>query len=345
MNIDMDNPLEGKTDLMAFFANKGINGLMNIGNTCYVNTMIQCLGHCTSFLHFVLSGKYHKKRDNIVDELRDIFIELWIHNNGVMPNKFLKYIKNHITAINVFEQNDIHEFLMLFIDRMNRDISEQVNPHQFLSKLTYEDTQIDKLKKRLDKAWINTVHKEYSPIIDYFHGQYISQIICGNCKKLHHTYELFNILDVPIHKENKTLTECLSQYTDHEYLNVNDNAEWKCDNCKESVKSLKTMKFWRLPKILIVCLKRFTHDLRKKEQDISIPQELDLTQYAIGTSQCSYSLKSIACHSGSFGRGHYYSVCKNPNGNWYRIDDTVINKMNEYYDFPSVAYVMFYELT
>ena len=327
------------------FADKGINGLMNIGNTCYINTSIQCLGHCTNFLHYVLSGKFDRTDGILMNELRELFMELWINNNGVIPNRFLKHLKTSMTSMNINEQNDIQEFLTMFIDKLNASISEKVNPDTILESLTYTDTYYDKLRKKMDRSWIMSMCREYSSLLEYFYGQTVMQIICGKCNKIHHNYEPFSILTLPIPNEQSGLMDCLKHYAKTEYLN-SDVEEWKCDGCESCTKSIKTMKFWKLPKVVSICFKRFTfteNDLRKNNAFVDIPEEISFDDYVIGPSITKYELCSVACHIGSFTNGHYYAVCKNPNGTWFRIDDTNITKLSTKFETPNMAYVAFYQ--
>jgi len=328
------------------FAGKGINGLANVSNSCYINTCIQCLGHCTSFLDFILHGNYTGKRGDLIFELKDVFNELWINDNGIIPNRFLKYVKENINEINILEQNDIQEFFTLLIDKINRSISKCIDIEKTMESTTYSDTLYDKIRKKVDKGWLQSVGKEYSPIVDFFYGQSVVQIVCGHCQKIHHTYEPFSLLLLPIQEGMCQLEDCINHYMKEEYLNDHGNDEcpkWKCDNCHNSVKSVKTTKFWRLPKVLTICLKRFTYDLRKNNTFVSIPEVLDISPHMLSNTNSRYELKSKACHIGSFSMGHYFALCKNPNGEWYKIDDTNIAKCDDYLQTPH-SYMAFYTL-
>jgi ubiquitin carboxyl-terminal hydrolase 8 len=339
--------MEKDIDKKLFFANKGLNGLMNRGNTCYINTSIQCLGHCISFLIFILSGKYERNEGHIANELREILCELWINDNGVIPNRFLKYLEVHLKSLHIQEQNDIQEFLLLFLDKLNASISIKLDVDDIVNKLQYKNNITGKLKKKLDVAWYKSVSNEYSHLVDIFYGQKISQIICGNCKKLHHNYELFSMLCVPMNEDKNDVNTCIKSYCKSEYLNEDKKSnDWKCDNCNQCSKSLKTMKLSRLPKILIISLKRFTDDMRKNYSHIDIPETLDMKEYLLNKNHVisEYQLCSIACHMGSFTNGHYYALCKNPNNKWYIIDDTNVSDIDEIRQYGNSAYMLFYEM-
>lgn len=331
------------------FAGKGLNGLANVGNTCYVNTTVQCLGHCISFLRHALERKYDEEdpKGTLLYELREILQELWVHDNGVIPNRFLKYLSFYLKGFELFEQNDISEFYTLLVDKLNYSVSKQIDTESALSGIKYGDAPIDKLRKKLDRAWLQSTGKEFSELIGFFYGQSIIQIVCGNCEKIHHNYEPFSMLLLPTGNEPSSLEDCISKFAGEEHVNDEEhklkNELWKCDGCNECHESLKTMKYWRLPKVLVVGLKRFTSDLKKINTHIDVPETLDLSKYVLGPTHKKYELKSMACHSGNFHRGHYFAVCKNPNGKWYRIDDTSVSEIQGTYQTPTSAYMLFYE--
>lgn len=332
-------------------AGKGLNGLFNSSNTCYVNTSIQCIGHCTSFLEFVLDGKYEKHIGDLINELREVLHALWVANNGIIPNRFLKYLQQHMPCIDIRQQNDIQEFITLFFDKMNVSLAVKLNVDSVMSMNSYDDSPLGKLHQKIDRSWYSTVGSEYSPIVEYFYGQSIVQILCGHCGKIHHNYEPFSLFMLPIIQQEHagrgaSMENCLHHHVSEEYLNDESDAsstEWNCDACKERAKSLQTIKFWRLPKVLTVCLKRFTPDLRKNNILVDIPQSIDLSEYTVGPTNKKYVLRSIACHTGVYGGGHYYAICKNPNGEWYKYDDTEVTKLEGSFKSPNTAYMIFYE--
>ena len=327
------------------FSGKGINGLYNISNSCYINTSLQCIGHCTSFLKFVLGCRFDEGL--VIEELRQIFHALWVDDHGIIPNRFLRHLRVCITEIDIQEQNDMHEFITLLIDKINRCIAQKIDVEGIMEETHYTDAAYDKLRRKIDKSWFRFVGNEYSRVIDFFYGQHVSQILCGKCKKIHQNYEPFSVFLVPIPQTDCKLEDCLHHHLSEEYLNDrstdSDNVDWRCDGCMTTTKSLKTMKFWRLPSVLTICLKRFTHDFKKNNALVDVPDELDMTEYVIGpTPHKRYALRSVGCHIGNFRNGHYYALCKNPNGKWHRMDDTNISEMEDIHPVHN-AYVAFYE--
>lgn len=325
-----------------------MKGIYNMGNTCYINTIIQSLGYCNIFLNFVLDGKYKKnfntQDNNILEHLENVYKDLWINDQTVMPKELLKglHIKMH-DILNVFEQNDINEFITILIDKINAEVCKPYKP-VFKS---YNKSSYDNQRKKMDYNWYLSNKNDYSPLKDFFYGQIISQIVCGNCEKIHHNYEIFMNIMVPVILDT-SLVECIANLLNEDFVNNNEDTRentWKCDNCSKCTKSKKTIKLWRLPKILIISLKRFSSDLKKINNRIIIPEYLDMKPFSISPNKLQYELKSVALHSGAFHSGHYIAACKNKN-KWFLIDDESINQIKPECvgDLIENGYMFFYEM-
>ena len=325
--------------MKAFFASKGKQGLSNLGATCYINTAIQCLSHCIEFLHFILSKKTN---DTLIDKLRLVLIEIWLNKRVCSPDNLVASINRNL-AIDAYEQNDISEFIIYFIEHLNKEVSVKYKPSKqdLIRTHKYMKTSYDIQRLRMDISWFDKIGDEYSKLVDMFHGQSISQITCGNCNHISHNYEIYTNIMVPLNESTNSLENCLDLYFRDEVLN--ETIEWRCDECKEKVQSLKCLKLWRNPNIVIISLKRFTYDMRKNNKAISIPEYLSLDKYTVSKNNYKYRLISVACHVGSFHGGHYYALCRHPDDNWYLIDDDLVKQV-EYESLASHGYVFFYEI-
>jgi len=241
-------------------------------------------------------------------------------------------------------QNDIREFIDIFLDKLNRDVCFNVKDKatNMIKKNGYKATRYDMQRYKMDLSWYQQQGSEYSGMTEMFHGQMITQIICGGCKHITHNYETFASLSVPVEKSHETLMDCLTAHLQEETLNANDGTPWRCDECKQNTLSTKTHKLWRVPKILMISLKRFTADLRKITKTISIPESLSLSNFTLSNGPNVYTLQCIACHVGSFQFGHYYAYCKHPNNKWYKLDDLDVQEVS--CPDTSYGYMFFYVL-
>ena len=143
-----------------------------------------------------------------------------------------------------------------------------------------------------------------------------------------------------------TLIKCLKKFCKEEQLQEGD--EWYCPKCKEHVLAKKKMDLFYLPKILIICFKRFVKDSyrwEKNEDEVEFPiNNLDLKDFVIGPDKnhSKYDLFAVSQHYGSTGFGHYTAVCRNYDGKWYSYDDSNCSETSETETQSSAAYVLFY---
>jgi ubiquitin C-terminal hydrolase len=123
-----------------------------------------------------------------------------------------------------------------------------------------------------------------------------------------------------------------------------DNSVYN-DNLNKKEIAEKTLRFWSLPEVLIITLKRFGNNGRKNQKMIDFPLEnLDLRKYIVGYDKNSYiyDLYGICNHSGGTSGGHYTAFVKNANGKWYHFNDTNCNEINLGALKTPKAYCFFY---
>lgn len=321
--------------------NLEVFGLDNIHYTCYLNTTLQCLFSIKNF------------RKNIVNEKYDSSNQLTSCLKQIIDNKdkikFLKtFIKHMMIKVDWFrflEHNDMHEFLLIFIDQLNQEIVKTTNTHvtiphykslddKYLKTSLFSNSIRDwKLSNKNENCWLN----------DMLSGQIVNQIICGHCNKIHHNFEIFREISLEITDTCASLEDCMKEYFGKHYINIDDscNNKWKCDKCKETKKSLKSCKLIIEPEVLIISLKRFKHNngrFIKNNKKINIPGNLNLFDYCLSKNK-QYNLNAIANHMGSLSGGHYNSYVKYDEKK-YLIDDESVHSVRDFSD--NNAYTIFY---
>lgn len=324
-------------------------GIYNMGNTCYINTIVQCLGFCPRFREQV--EKYQdSNQQHLAWHLFSIYNYIYKRREPCRPYEFLKQLSTLLgSIINIFDQNDINEFYALFIDKICSQVGKRVSQQEFLSYLTDAYTpdsnqQYEMQKKKMCIHWYDCNKGDYSALKTLLHGQLISQIICGKCKKIHHNYEMFLNVMLSIPRDRATLYECLDEYFAEECIN-DDEMYWECDGCKSKSKSIKVIKNWRNPDIMVITLKRFSYDLQKVMYDVEIPEILDMSTFSLVGEQdvpLQYKLRGIAYHGGSYCSGHYIAVgCFDDK--WRAFDDENILDISNKNEVASKGYMYFYE--
>jgi len=318
-------------------------GIRNIGNTCYINTIIQCLGYCHAFLRLMFNDENAivKNEKSLLWQLCTLYKDSCsneVISTAINPVNLIKVLhsKMHV-YLNVFEQNDINEFLTILLDKLNDEISR---PYDERHK-SYDATSLfDIQRRRMDSSWELHHKKNYSELVPMFYGQMISQIICGNCKAIHHNHEVMMNIMVSV---NPDKNESLQKILDNFFLDELVDETWSCDKCKRSHKSTRSHRLWRVPNILIITVKRFTKTLEKINTSIDVPVYLDISKHTIPPC-AKYVLRSVACHSGSgfnFG-GHYHAIGFDDN-KWTIMDDEVIARTEDIPMGVDKGYIFFYE--
>jgi ubiquitin C-terminal hydrolase len=322
--------------------NNGKNGLINIGNTCFINSSIQCLNFTNLLTLYILNKDL---QDNtIAFEWRKLLETLWKGNGCIAPNRFIHYIFKNTYFIKG-EQNDCSEYIRVFLDNMNTCLSIHRSLQMNLDNITNEN-YIKVYKNSVDN-WNRNFKNKSSIISELFYGQTITQIICENCKKITHNFEVFNDIILSIDNDTHTIYDCLKKNFDPEVLNTTSDNIWKCDKCNVCSKSKKVHYIWKIPKILIISFKRYDKDLKKLHNLINFPLDnLNILRYCKGIYNNTpiYNLYSVINHYGDFYGGHYNAFCQHPDTNWYEFDDASVKQIDTKDIITEYSYCLFYKL-
>ncbi len=314
-------------------------GLLNTGHTCYINSIIQLLGHSDIFVNMVLNIN-SLQSESLLSELKEIIDLMWIQNHSIKPSKFLSILQKKFDFINIHDQQDLDEILLLIINKLNEELINPLNKLLVNNELeSIKNNDNTNLINNNDNAWYNFHKIEYSEIIELFYGQMIIQVKCAECNKIHHSYDYFSILELEIPAVNNelpqliqklTLQNCIDSFYSPEYLNKDLEKEWSCDKCKTFAKNKKVIKICKLPPILFICLKRFKYvnnNNIKNNIDIEIPQFLDFDNYLVSKdikTNTKYELIGSAIHLGDSNFGHYVTYFNNK-----LINDTQIVELDD----------------
>ncbi|XP_064608522.1 ubiquitin carboxyl-terminal hydrolase 3-like [Liolophura sinensis] len=342
------------------------SGLRNLGNTCFMNAVLQSLSNIQQFCGYIkqlpsLEDKMCKvKKVNptrkfkdgdailLVEELRKTLVALWQGSKAaISPESLFSVIWKVVPRFRGYQQQDAHEFMRYLLDRLHTEL---------LTLLPYPNS---------NSPYIGPKGK--STIVTAIFGGLLQNevncLICGMESKKHDPF-LDLSLDIPVQFASKSqkpkdgepvcsVADCLSSFTDIEELE--ESELYMCSNCKKRQRSTK--KFWirRLPNVLCLHIKRFRWNTCfrvKLETFVDFPlRGLDMSRYVLNnlhetrgsySGSNEYDLAAVIVHHGSgAGSGHYTAYAIHE-GRWYHFNDSTVTACEEETVAKCKAYILFY---
>ncbi|KTW26154.1 hypothetical protein T552_03046 [Pneumocystis carinii B80] len=303
-------------------------GLINVGNTCYLNSVLQVLSHVPPFVQYLLSG-HHSSQCQMNS---CVFCKIEEHVAQCYPSDVnrpvpafkplhivgaLKWISKRFQP---YRQEDAHEFLRCLLGEMQRSC---IYPYKDLDFASQETTVIYKI----------------------FGGYLRQQIKCLKCNNISNTYPVY--LDLSLDLMGTSIEEALAMYVREEKLTQSNR--YKCEKCEILVDFQKKSTIYILPPILTLHLKRFSFNkafkMSKITRSIRYGETLEMTSYMSQKKQnpIIYDLIGIIVHSGNDTRcGHYYSFCKTSNGTWQHFNDDRVSTVSLQTVLKQQAYILLY---
>nr|CAG4651833.1 EOG090X06IH [Triops cancriformis] len=339
-----------------FPPNEHYFGLINFGNTCYSNSVLQALYFCKPFREKVLEYKAKNRRtkETLLTCLADLFHSIATQKKKVgtiAPKKFIARLRKEKEEFDNYMQQDAHEFLNFLINHINeiiiaeRQPCTKNKPANGCSPLPSEPSN----NQPTEPTWIREI----------FQGILTSETRCLNCETVNSKDEEFFDLQVDV-GQNTSITHCLRCFSSTETL-CSEN-KFKCEVCCSYQEAQKRMRVKKLPLILALHLKRFKYMEQfnrhvKVSHRVVFPLELRLfntSDDAVNPDRF-YDLVAVVVHCGSGpNRGHYISIVKSHDF-WLLFDDDIVDKIDasaieDFYGLTSdvqkaseTGYILFYQ--
>lgn len=276
----------------------GSVGLQNLGNSCFMNSIIQCVNHVDPLTQYLLKGDYLKdlNRKNplgsggmVSTAYSQLLRDMWGGEYSVLAPRILKQaVATFAPQFNNVFQHDSHEFCSVLMDAIHEDCN------RVLTKPYVEETEGLGMPddKVAIESWRKHLLRHDSVIVDHCQGLHRSHLTCPVCGHESIKFDVFSSISLPLAASKGgsaiPLDDCLEKFTEGEQLD--ENNAWYCVNCKKHVCALKMLALWSVPDILILHLKRFTYENKgggvvrsKMEDKVVFPiDSLDLRPYILG---------------------------------------------------------------
>ena len=303
----------------------------------------------------------NKEKDIISQEINN-----YLHNMNIKDEKIIEMIEDEYKKI--FDKDNQDE-------KIKRNIDNFINDLPF--KIYLQENNSNKQIIIIDKNNFYNISKKLSDLLDInsFQEAFSEKL---NLLQNYELYVEFDIKSKYLKDKEMNLNSCLIYKSDFKNVKIKKNKsqknstlnngiitlgdcinnfcrqeklepgnEWYCPKCKKHTLASKKMELFYLPKILIICFKRFIRESfrwRKNEVFVDFPiNNLDMGEYMIGPDKehSKYNLFAVSQHYGSTGFGHYTAVCKNFE-KWYSYNDSSVHPCSENDSRSSAAYVLFY---
>lgn len=293
-------------------------GLANLGNTCFLNSIMQCFTHTVPLVEGLLLS-CHSPNDGhngfcVICAFR-YQMKQSLESTGrvISPAVFVDNLKQFSSDFRRHQQEDAHEFMQCALDKLETCFSN------------FEED--------------NTAKK-------VFGGSLVSKLRCCNCSRSSVTNE--PLIDLSLEIENvDSLSSALESFT----MVENIDAKLKCEGCNEEVSVEKQLMLDQTPSIAAFHLKRFktvgNNSVEKIDKHINFPLELDLQPYTIlnenNNASLKYDLYAVVVHNGtSSDSGHYFCFVRTAPDTWHKLDDSMVTKVSEGTVLSQEAYILFY---
>ncbi|XP_019386776.1 PREDICTED: ubiquitin carboxyl-terminal hydrolase 33 isoform X1 [Crocodylus porosus] len=135
---------------------RGLTGLKNIGNTCYMNAALQALSNCPPLTQFFLDcGALARtdKKPAICKSYLKLMTELWHKSRpgSIVPTNLFQGIKTVNPTFRGYSQQDAQEFLRCLMDLLHEELKEPVMEIEDVHPTSVEENmEEDKSQSDLD---------------------------------------------------------------------------------------------------------------------------------------------------------------------------------------------------
>ncbi|KAL7720553.1 Ubiquitin carboxyl-terminal hydrolase [Entamoeba marina] len=205
---------------------KGVCGLQNLGNTCFMNSSIQCLIHTKPLVEFFFNDNWQNQINkdnplgtggNLVNAWSELVKKYWDEKACISPSFFKQEVGQFAPQFRGFQQHDSQELMSFVLDGLHEDL----NHYDGEEESQWAKDEWERYKLRND-----------SIITDSFTGQFKSRVICKVCGRINLRFDPYVFLSVGIPRKQKIIS--VSVY-DQDYKKLKKT---KTDSTNKSIKQI-----------------------------------------------------------------------------------------------------------
>ncbi|PRP75282.1 ubiquitin carboxyl-terminal hydrolase 48, partial [Planoprotostelium fungivorum] len=275
----------------------------NLGATCYMNSLLQCLYANEAFRSAIYRWK----------------------DSEVTPEHFTP--TDHEQAEEDSENVPLQ--LQMLFARLQLGPLLYADPTDFAKSIEIPHA-VQQDPQEFFKLLLSLLEERYSKelVQNHFVGKYQYVTVCSNCKNASKRVCDFTELELPI-KGHSHIEECIKEYTKEEILN--ESNQYLCDHCNSKQDAARSIEITQLPEVLNFQFLRFVYDKKtgskkKLKTRISFPESIDMSPFVVDQPPgLTYDLKAVIVHRGASAYGGHYIVhVKSTDGKWWKFDDETV---------------------
>lgn len=318
-------------------------GLSNLGNTCFLNSVLQCLMYTAPLAEFLLAREHSRRCACAKGEFCGLCVlerltrQAFESGHGsskslascgaIRPVELVSSIRAVARHFRPGRQEDAHEFLRYLLEAMQRAALSPGGTSTSLDPRSRETTVINRI----------------------FGGYLQSTVSCDTCRHVSRTFDHFLDLSLEV-RTCDSVSAALRLFTTPELLTRGNR--YRCEACHRLTDAHKQFSIYKAPEVLTLQLKRFSVNLHtgqpgKLSRPVDFPERLDISSAMSdpdhGTSS-HYRLYAVIVHEGaSCNSGHYHAFVRNSTDIWHSMNDSSVHQVSLATVLKQRAYILLYQ--
>ena len=322
-------------------------GLSNLGLSCYMNSLLQCLFYIKDLRQYFIENEFTDKQP-VCQAFAEVMNGLKNCKKDYFEPKKFKRIMGKVNSL-FFGVNaaDVKDLFINLIDKFITELKIYYNDKD--EDIEYNDDIDSSDKIGMFNEEVKTINKKIK-VNELFIGFYETIYKCTEkSPSIYNSYAfqsdsfiLFELEKIKQYSKTKKLSlESCFKYYSREQLGF----EFYCSECQKVHEGNAYEKIYRPPKILVVVLDRgfgktFRGDV-KIDKYLDLKHKIDEEKYEYS---CLYKLICVSTHSGtSSSSGHYTACCLTDNNKYYYFSDTYAQEIDEKEITQNEPYLLFYQ--
>lgn len=183
---------------------QGVCGLCNLGNTCFMNSAIQCISNVPPLTYYFIKTQWRRDLNitnplgmhgRLAERYHQLLEQMWVKgSNYTVPRDFKVEVAKFAPQFSGYAQHDSQELMMFLLDGLHEDLN-RIHKKPYQESVDSDDRP---LRQKAAEAWLYHKMRNDSVIVENFHGMLKSTVVCPDCGYVSVTFDAFGSLSLPL---------------------------------------------------------------------------------------------------------------------------------------------------